>query len=264
MKNLVRSQIKKYRWSILGACLITSLFTCFMIYQVAGSYTLEVDLETWEIGTKYIAFLFPLLVVIPTCWSLYYERKNRYLIYTLPRVSKKKYMLANWIVSALGGGFIILSSMMIGVFVALYVKPDITSHMSYIDPITEQTVSMANYHILGKVFVEHSLLYGICLSLWRTVVGMVIATMGVVFAICFDNIFIILTGPFVYVLLENFFLSVLGKPEYRLVTSFDPSSIDFQKITLQTMLVGPMTALVVTAAIYIYVIKIKKQDPFQV
>ncbi|BBF42406.1 hypothetical protein lbkm_1088 [Lachnospiraceae bacterium KM106-2] len=264
MKNLIKSQIKKYRWSVLSACLIASLFTCFMIYQVANSYSLELDLETWEIATKYIAFLFPLLVVIPTCWSLYYEKKNRYLIYTLPRISKKKYVLANWLVSALAGGLILFISMMIGVIVALYVKPEITSNLSYIDPVTEQAVSISNYHILGEIFVKQSLLYGVILSVWRAIIGMIIATMGVVFALCFDNIFVILTGPFVYVLLENFLFSVLGKPEYRLVTSFDPSCIDFHRITIQSMLVGPAIAIILTAAIYIYVIKIKKHDPFQV
>lgn len=59
-----------------------SVLSC-TIYQ---NYTLHYDLEAWEVGTELFSLLYPLFVVVPLCWNLYYERKNNFLLYVMPRV----------------------------------------------------------------------------------------------------------------------------------------------------------------------------------
>ena len=79
-----------------GNCM--SVLSC-TIYQ---NYTLHYDLEAWEVGTELFSLLYPLFVVVPLCWNLYYERKNNFLLYVMPRVKIKKYLTAKWIAYALG------------------------------------------------------------------------------------------------------------------------------------------------------------------
>ncbi len=55
--------------------------------------------------------------------------------------------------------------------------------------------------------------------------GILTMTLGFVLALYGSNVFVILTGPFIYVILENFFWAVLGLPGLRFVTAFEPASL---------------------------------------
>ena len=66
------------------------------------------------------------------------------------------------------------------------------------------------------------------------------------------NIFVVLTGAFVYAVLENFILAVLQLEQYRLVTAFEPSIISADAVGLSSFLVGPFLLLMVTALTFIY------------
>ena len=95
-----------------------SVLSC-TIYQ---NYTLHYDLEAWEVGTELFSLLYPLFVVVPLCWNLYYERKNNFLLYVMPRVKIKKYLTAKWIAYALGTLCIIVIPYILSAVFALYVK----------------------------------------------------------------------------------------------------------------------------------------------
>ena len=79
-----------------------TIIMCVLIEKLYLSYTLHYDLEAWEVGTGGFSLLYPLFVVIPLCWNLYYERKNNFLLYIAPRVPVKKYLTAKWTAYALG------------------------------------------------------------------------------------------------------------------------------------------------------------------
>ena len=49
-----------------------SVLSC-TIYQ---NYVLHYDLEAWEVGTELFSLFYPLFVVVPLCWNLYYERQK--------------------------------------------------------------------------------------------------------------------------------------------------------------------------------------------
>ena len=65
-------------------------------------------------------------------------------------------------------------------------------------------------------------------------------TFGFVLALYRKNIFVILTGPFMYSILENFVLSTLRLESYRLVVSFDPTVVNPQVVSIFSFLVGPI------------------------
>lgn len=181
-------------------------------------------------------------------------------MYTLPRVNKRDYLLSKWIVIA-GSAFLLLFFTMIaGVIAALYIKPDITPFLSMVDPVTGERVSQVKItHYLPVLFTENPLLYGLLFSIWRGLLGIIIATMGFVLSLFSRNIFIILSGPFIYYILENYLLSILQIPQYRFVTAFEPRSLSFADISPYAVLAGPGIAILFILAVYYYFAKIKKQ-----
>jgi hypothetical protein len=110
--------------------------------------------------------------------------------------------------------------------------------------------------IFGEQFVEHPFMYGLGLSLWKGIIGGLVATLGFVFSLFSKNLFVILTGPLVYLLLENFCWSVFGLEKYRLVTAFEPSTVTSEAISLASFVTGPALLLLVILGYIVYKRKI--------
>ena len=89
------------------------------------------------------------------------------------------------------------------------------------------------------------LLYGVILSCWKGILSILMMTLGFVLAMYGRNIFVILTGPFVYSILENYILSILRLEQYRLVVAFDPTSISDDAVSVMSFLVGPAILIIV-------------------
>lgn len=260
MKKLLLLEWKKLWKPILISHLLSIALMVILTMTLYKSYALEYDIEAWELANEYFAFIFPLLVVLPTCWLFYYERKNHFIMYTVPRVSKRNYLFSKWIIIAGNGFLLMFSTMIVGVIVALYLKPDIIPLFSMTNPNSGESISQVRLtHFLPELFTEQPFLYGFLLSIWRGLLGSIMATMGFVLSLFSRNIFIILSGPFIYYVLENYVLSILQVPQFRLVTSFEPSTISFGDLSPFSVIVGPALAILFIFGLYYYFTKIKKQ-----
>ena len=233
MRKLVINEWKKIFLPVLLTTAFLSIAMSVLSCTIYLSYDLQYDLEAWEIGTEYLSLLYPLFAVVPLCWNLYYERKDNFLLYVMPRVKMRKYLAAKWIAYALGTLCIIVIPYILSAVFALYVKAPVV-------PLYENPFS----HVFQSAFTKTPLLYASVLSLWRGAVSLLVMTFGFVLALYCKNIFVILTGPFMYSVLENFVLSVLRLEQYRLVVSFDPTTVTPQAVSIFSFLVGP-TALIV-------------------
>ena len=209
---------------------------------------------------EYLNFLFPLIAALPVGWLMYYERKDNFLIYTLPRVSKRKYLLSKWIVLAGSAGLTMFIVMFVGVLTALYLKPEIIPDLTLVDPITGELISsILTNHFMGELFANHPVIYGLLISVWRGALAAIIATLAFVLSLYVENLFVILTGPFIYEILENFILSVLGIPEYRLATSFGQGGgLDLTDINKISLAVGPLLLILFISFLVFYFKEIKK------
>lgn len=254
MLQLVKVEIKKLKYPYLLSILIATLYGSLMIIPVTSGYMYNYNIEVWEESGELFRMLFPLFAVIPTCWLMYYERKNGYLSYTITRVSKRKYITTKWLVSSLGGAFIVFLVSFVGIIISLYFLPEII-------PST-QNDSINKF--AGDYFINQPLVYGFLLSVWRSVIGFLVSSFGFVLSLYINNIFIVLTGPFVYSILENFILSVLGVPFFRLVTSFDPSTLDAGAVTTERLLVGPIILIIFVSGLLLYFKTIKKTSVYEV
>ena len=95
MIGLVRNEWKKVFLPVLLTTVLLAIAMSVLSCTIYQNYTLHYDLEAWEVGTELFSLLYPLFVVVPLCWNLYYERKNNFLLYVMPRVKIKKYLTAN-------------------------------------------------------------------------------------------------------------------------------------------------------------------------
>ncbi len=183
MIGLVRNEWKKVFLPVLLTTVLLAIAMGVLSCTIYQNYVLHYDLEAWEVGTELFSLLYPLFVVVPLCWNLYYERKNNFLLYVMPRVKIKKYLTAKWIAYALGTLCIIVIPYILSAVFALYVKPPVV-------PFVENPFS----HIFENAFIKTPLLYAVALSLWRGIVSLFVMTFGFVLALYCKNIFVILTG----------------------------------------------------------------------
>ena len=92
MIGLVRNEWKKVFLPVLLTTVLLAIAMSVLSCTIYQNYVLHYDLEAWEVGTELFSLLYPLFVVVPLCWNLYYERKNNFLLYVMPRVKIKKYL----------------------------------------------------------------------------------------------------------------------------------------------------------------------------
>lgn len=263
MKNLLILEWRKLKWPVLMMLVLATAASMILSSTLYKNYALEYDLEAWEVGVEFIVFIFPLIAVLPVGWLMYYERKDHFLVYTLPRVSKKKYLFAKWIVVAGSAAVTMFIVMFAGVLTALYLKPEIVPVLILVDPVTEELISqILAHHFLGELFAYQPLIYGLLFSVWRGLLAALIATFAFVLSLFVENIFIISTGPFIYYILENFILSVLRIPQYRLVTAFDPTSLTLSSINAFSFIVGPVLLMIVMIVLIVYFKKVKKMTVY--
>lgn len=250
MKLLIQWEIKKIIFPYLIGLFLSVVFSVVSIHFVSSGYQYNYNIEVWIQSGEIFTLLFPLFVTIPTCWLMFFERKNSFITYTINRVEKNKYLFTKWLVSALGGAFIVLSASLTGLIVCLFFIPNIQP--------TKNDYAIENF--AGYYFVHKPFLYGLILSLWKSVIGFLIASLGFVLSLFANNIFIILTGPFVYLVLENFILAILKIPYFRLVTSFDPTTLTPDAISIGRLAVGPLLLIIfVTILLYWFVMRKKEQ-----
>lgn len=258
MIRLIKNEWKKLRLTVIGTITIISIVACVLSCTLYKNYSLNYDLEAWEVGTELIGFLFPLIVVIPICWNMYYERENNFLLYTMPRVNKSKYLIAKWIISAISAFLILLVPYFLAAVFALYVKHPIETYIP-------EDMSLTPFnHVFLVMFMQKPLLYAFLLSCWKGFIGIFVMSLGFILSLYVDNIFVILTGPFIYFILENFILAILGLEEYRLVTAFEPTSIEPTAITGSSFTIGLLLISLVTLAGWFYFSKIKRIPVYKV
>lgn len=254
MLKQIALESKKLAGTVLVSLVILTVLTCVLTATLYRGYSIYFKLDAWEIGTEYVGLLFPLFVTVPVCWQLYYERRNRFIVYTLPRIGKRRYLRAKWCACALAAFFILLIPYFFSALCALYVA----------SPMELKLPDNGYTHIFQTLYTEAPLLYALFLSLWKSVLGVLMMTFGFVLALYCNNIFIILTAPFVYAILENFAWSILGLPNYRFVTAFEPISLSDRYITIGSFTAGPLLLCGLMGLLVLYYQKIKKRTVYLV
>ena len=251
MLYLMRTEWKKVRLPATAALILVTAAACILSCTLYQNYTIFYDLDAWEVGTELYSFIFPLLVVLPLCWNLYYERKDHFLLYVLPRVPQGKYLAAKWTVHALCAFLILFIPYVLSAVCVLYVKKPVSLY----DPAALGTPFE---HVFLNAYTQAPMLYAALLSSWKGLIGVLVMSFGFVLSMYVKNIFVILTVPFIYTVLENFILSVLRLEKYRLVVSFEPTSISNTAVNTMSYFAGPVILIIVILMTSFFFSKIRK------
>ena len=253
MLRLLKLELKKLSKTALLAIAVLTVLTCIFTCTMYQEYSISFKLDAWEIGTEYIELFFPLFVTVPVCWELYYERRNRFLVYTLPRVSKRAYLGTKWLSCSISAFMILFIPYIASALCALYINtPNIKPLQPYYD------------HIWYTLYTQLPLLYAFLLAFWKGMLGVLTMTFGFALALYGKNIFVVLTAPFIYAVLENFILSILNLAMYRFVTAFEPTSMAKPYINVGSFFVGPTLMCLVIGLVILYFKKIKKSSVYTI
>ncbi|KYH30548.1 ABC-2 family transporter protein [Clostridium tepidiprofundi DSM 19306] len=255
IKNLLKLEWNKIKYPYLISLGVGILYSCLIILPFISGYSYNHKIEIWQQSNQVFDLIFPLLAVLPSCWLMYYERKNNFFIYNLTRVSKKKYIISKWLMTSIGSAMIIFVVSFAGLIFCLKFTNNVKLNAIKLNGYDTSLKEFYGYYLANKPY-----LYGLILSVWRAVIGFIIGTFGFVLSLYINNIFIILTGPFVYVFIESYMFAILGVPYYSIVTSFDPSILIAKVISLKRILVGPFLLIMVICIISIYFSCIKKKS----
>ncbi|BDF68857.1 hypothetical protein CE91St43_28290 [Oscillospiraceae bacterium] len=253
MRNFILEG-KKIAKPVLVTTVLLTLLTCILSCTLYREYTLHFELDPWEIGTEFLSLLFPLFVTIPICWQLYYERRDRFLTYTLPRIGKGRYLVTKWCACAVSAFIIMMVPYFVSALFALYVRA----------PQALWPLPVGYSHVFLDLYAQRPVLYALALSAWKGLLGVLTMTFGFVLALYGGNIFVILTGPFIYVILENFFWAILGMPGLRFVTAFEPTSMSAEAVHTASFIAGPALMCVVMGLAAFFFQKGKNLSIYQV
>lgn len=248
MLRMLKLELQKIYKPVITTIAILSVLACILTCVLQKDYTIYFHIDAWEIGTEYFGLLFPLFVTIPICWQLYYERRNRFLVYTLPRIPKKSYLVCKWTACALSAFFILLVPYVLSLLCALYVVEP-----QYLFPAPEKYS-----HFLLPLYAQYPMVYGLLLSAWKALLGVLTMTFGFVLALFSKNIFVVLTAPFIYVILDNFFWSSLSIAN-AFVHGFEPGAMQPKYVTPLTFISGPIQMFLILTLIVLFYTKVKKR-----
>lgn len=68
MVNLIRLETKKVFKPVITTLIITTLVFLAIVIKMGNEYYLQHSFEFWTVSIDYIAIIFPVLAVCPTCW----------------------------------------------------------------------------------------------------------------------------------------------------------------------------------------------------
>jgi len=260
MKNLLINEWQKIKVPFYLTLIVSVIAVSLTTMLVHKSYALEKQLEVYEVGFTIFNVFYPIIAVLPTAWLMYFERKTNFIRYTLPRVKQNTYILVKGIMSILTGFISIFGISFVSVLIALYVVPPITPHLSIVNPLTGELMSSyPDVVIFGEVFVNQPFLYGLILSVWKGFLGAVTAFFGFILSLYSRNLFVIMAGPFIYMILDNFIWNLIEPMNYSLATAFEPSSINRDYLSSAHFMLPPVQLGLVITGYWIYMhIKLKK------
>ena len=254
MTNLIKLEINKVLKPVIITFVGSMILSLGSLMSVVYNFNVQHTFEFWNISLEYMTLLFPILVVCPTCWVMYYERKHKFIIYTFPRVPKIKYLFSKWIVCILSAFLIIFIPMLTSGLLSFIFSNNIT-------PSGQNTpIFYANF-ILPKFLISNTYMYIFVHCLWDGFLAIIIASLGFMLSLYVDNILIILTGPFIYATLDNFIMANLGFHKQRLLASFHINSMTNTNIL--NLLVGPIIVIIFIAMLVVN-FKIKRKKIYDI
>lgn len=252
---MAKSILKRLSTPFLFACLIGLIYNIIMIVITSYNSAVSYPIELWLYSGDLFVFTYPIFCSVPFCWLLYYERKNGYLNFVHSRISLKKYLSRHYLCGEFLTFVCIFFISFSGLIIALY----------FVEP---QIVMPDNYeNVLGNLFgtvqINQPLLYGFLLSIWRGFIGSLMYTFSFLLSLISNHLFVILTGSFIYSILENFLTGIIQYSIFSICTSFYPDRMNWEAFSADPLLalaIGPIVLIVICILLLGYIVWSRRKE----
>lgn len=248
----MRNFIGQIRQNIVPAILmlfIGVIALCVMATQFSTTTAVTYPIEFWLDACSILDFFFPLIVVLPFTWRMYFDRKNDFLDYASIRTSKKKYISQKIMAGMLTAFVMIYLTYFIGLVYTV----------KFVEPKTVASDAILYRYMFGAMQAENPILFGAIWCVWKGFVSALICGFGYVIALLVDNIFVISLTPFVYCMVENFVTGTLGLERYSLTTTYILNRLSPTSMRLHNYFVGVATFAVIGGIIIAILVYRKKR-----
>lgn len=247
--KMSRTIYKRLMVPFLISCSIGLIYNIISILMISMNTLIIYPIESWIYANELFNLIYPIFCSIPFCWILYYEFENGYVNFVHTRINLKRYFQTHYICGMILAFSCIFFISFSGVIIALYfIKPAI---------VMESTDMLSN--LFAGMQMNQPLIYGFLLSLWRGFIGVLMYTLGFLLAFLSEHLLVILAGPFIYSILENFVTAILGMPIFSISSSFDPNRMNYAAFSISppevTLLIGPAILIIICFFMYIHINK---------
>lgn len=228
----MRYLLKKYIVPFSISSMVGVMINVVSIFIKRANSVIEYPIMAWIYSLDLLAFIYPIFCSVPFCWLIFHERKNNFRFFIQNRKNLKKHYSSHWIC----GAFLSFASLFVisisGAILSLSLNP--IYHV--------ERPSIVSDYLMGDLLVNDPLVYAFLISLLRGVIGILMFSLGYIFSMHSKYIFIVLTVPFVYSILENFCTSVFGISNFSIISSFYPESLNWDAFSVSpyiSIFIGP-------------------------
>ena len=214
---------------------------------IASNTSINRPIEIWLYSQDFFTVVYPFLCTIPFCWELLAERKGGFLRQVVSRISLNKYLTYRYL-----GGLMLVNLLFFLLSLGSALIAENVIPLTHPSPYS----SDLQIELFGDLLVNAPITYALFLSLWRILHISLYFSLGFVLSLFCKNSFIALTGPFIYSIIENYIMSILGIPQYSMTTSFYISRLAPGYAEISDLFAGP--AILALFVVTFFLINIMK------
>lgn len=207
-----------------------SIYLIILILSIISTnknFLIDYPIELYISGSDFPDFIFPLIVSLPFAYYSFYLTKNNFLDYVSMRIKSKDYIKKQII------------SCVLSIFIMVFIVNFIGIIFSINIASVRSSVQKPDYngYILGSMQINRPIAFGFLWSLHKALIGAMICLFGQIVSLYVNNLFLALTGTFLFTMLENFLTATMGLQRFSLTTAFvldrlDPSVMDYRNILI--------------------------------
>lgn len=224
--NQIKAELNKVttlRQFTIWALLILALPTIqFLLIKDNYVFYRQLDLFL-RLNSNFVPLLFPILVVLVNTIHFVGEQKNSFIQYTRVRIPLSTYLFGKLLTNAILSFTIAFLITFIPFVFSMYIEPFLGIVTIY--PPDGNPIPFTTFEQLLSL---GTLPYGIIYSLWVGLNGMMYGTIALLLVMILDKPFIALSIPFIYYLLTDFVMQVLGFDKFSPSNTIFPFSISQQ------------------------------------
>ncbi|MBP3620290.1 MAG: ABC transporter permease [Lachnospiraceae bacterium] len=180
-------------------------------------------MESWighnlsSVYSEMFYVLLPFIAVLPFGVTYYEEIKSGYMKNVVIRVSRRKYVLAKYIVTFVSGGFVCMFPTLLSAWIASLYLPNIP-----LNP-TAMVSNVSNMSFLSEIFYSKPLLYILIYSFIAFLFGGIFATMSIGISHLCDNRFFVYFFPFLLSICTEYIFNSTSLMQYTPNIVVDPN-----------------------------------------